>query len=63
MPYFDRAVARFPSHPDSYYFRGLAHLQLGDNDAARADLEKFVRMAPEAPEAEMARKILKQLQG
>jgi Tfp pilus assembly protein PilF len=63
MPYFDRAVARFPSHPDSYYFRGLAHLQTGDNDAARADLEKFVRMAPEAPEAETARKILKQLQG
>ncbi|CAN5486661.1 hypothetical protein BH23ACI1_BH23ACI1_21780 [soil metagenome] len=63
IPYFDRAVARFPSHPDSYYFRGLAHLQIGDNGAARADLEKFVRMAPEAPEAETARKILKQLQG
>lgn len=63
LPYFNRAVARFPSYPDSYYFRGLAHLQNGDNGAAKADLEKFIGMAPDAPEAETARKILKQLQG
>jgi Flp pilus assembly protein TadD len=61
MSYFERAVARFPDHPDGYYFRGIAHLQSGENDAARADLEKFVKMAPDAPEAETARKILEQL--
>lgn len=59
--YFDKAVTLFPKEPDGYYYRGLTHLQLGNNDAAKADMTKFLELAPNAPEAEMAKKILAQL--
>lgn len=61
VPYFDRAIARFPEYPDAYYFRGICHLQLGATTAAVADLEQFVTLAPDAPEAEAARGMLEQL--
>jgi tetratricopeptide (TPR) repeat protein len=59
--YFDKAVTQFPKEADGYYYRGLTHLQLGNNDAAKTDMTKFVELAPNAPEAEMAKKILAQL--
>jgi tetratricopeptide (TPR) repeat protein len=59
--YFDKAVTMFPKDGDAYYYRGLTHLQLGNNDAAKADLTKFLELAPAAPEAETAKKILAQL--
>lgn len=59
--YFDKAVTLFPAEADGYYYRGLTHLQLGNNDAAKADMTKFVELAPNAPEAAMAKKILAQL--
>ena len=74
VPFFDRAIARFPDSPDAYYYRGLANLQLAsaiapDNKeegdklmaAGKADLTKFVAMAPTAPEADIAKKMLDQL--
>lgn len=42
----DRAIARFPDAADSYYYRGLARLNNKDSAGAKADLEKFVSMAP-----------------
>jgi tetratricopeptide (TPR) repeat protein len=70
--YFDKAIARFPQEPDAYYYRGITQLQLsgvqGDEaqkadrlQKAKADLTKFIQMAPNAPEAENAKKILEQL--
>lgn len=60
--FFDKIIARFPLMPESYYYRGLAHLQLGQIPQAKADLEKFVSIAPpESPELAQARKILSQL--
>jgi tetratricopeptide (TPR) repeat protein len=59
--WFDKTISLFPSQGDGYYYRGLTHLQLGNNDAAQADLTKFLELAPSAPEAEMAKKILAQL--
>ncbi len=44
----DRAIARFPDEAEPYFYRGFARLQLNQTDtaAAKADLEKFVSMAP-----------------
>jgi Tfp pilus assembly protein PilF len=61
LAYFEKDVALFPDYPDAYYYRGITHLQLGHLDLAKADLQKFVAMAPEAPEAATAKKILDQL--
>jgi tetratricopeptide (TPR) repeat protein len=59
--YFDKAIALFPKEGDAYYYRGLTHLQLGNNAAAKLDLTRFIELAPDAPEADMAKKILAQL--
>jgi regulator of sirC expression with transglutaminase-like and TPR domain len=54
-------VTRFPQNADGYYYRGLTNLQLSKNDAAKADLTKFLEMAPNAPEAATAKGILDKL--
>ena len=59
MPWFDKAIARFPEHPDGYYYRGIANLSLAKTAEAKMDLEKYIAIAPkDAPELETAKKIL-----
>ncbi|HJU44220.1 MAG TPA: tetratricopeptide repeat protein [Vicinamibacterales bacterium] len=59
LPWFDKAVTRFPAHPDGYYYRGISQLSLGKTAEAKADLEKYVSIAPaDAPEVATAKKIL-----
>jgi Flp pilus assembly protein TadD len=57
--WFDKAIARFPQHADGYYYRGIANLSLAKTPEAKADLEKYVSMAPaDAPELATAKQIL-----
>jgi predicted Zn-dependent protease len=59
VTWFDRAIARFPQHPDGYYYRGISYISLGKSAEAKADLEKYVSMAPpDAPELATAKQIL-----
>jgi hypothetical protein len=58
----DRAVARFPQAPDAYFLRGFAKLQAGNNADGKADLEKFVSIAPpDAPQMPQAKDLLAKL--
>jgi tetratricopeptide (TPR) repeat protein len=43
----------------AYYYRGLTQEKLGRKDLLIADMERFVALAPDAPEAERARAILR----
>jgi tetratricopeptide (TPR) repeat protein len=74
MPFFEKAIAHFPESPDAYFYRGMVNVQIGtttrpDNPAegdklvaaGKADLAKFVQMAPNAPEAPAAQKMLEAL--
>lgn len=61
IAYFDKAIMLFPAGADAYYYRGITKLQLSKNDEAKADLSKFLSLAPDAPEAATAKKILEQL--
>lgn len=61
LTYFTRAVDLDPKRAESYYYRGLALLQLQKNRDARADFEKVVALAPESPEAKDARQYLASL--
>ncbi|NQW04639.1 MAG: tetratricopeptide repeat protein [Acidobacteria bacterium] len=59
ITWFDRVIARFPEQPDAYYYRGLSYLSVQKQTEAKADLEKFVAIAPaDAPELATARTIL-----
>ena len=42
----DRVILKFPTAADAYFYRGFAKLQAGDNAGGKADLEKFVEIAP-----------------
>jgi tetratricopeptide (TPR) repeat protein len=62
VTWFEKAIARFPDRADAYYYRGISKLSLGDREAAKVDLEKFLSLAtPDAPEITMARQILESL--
>jgi tetratricopeptide (TPR) repeat protein len=59
ITWLDKGIATFPKDPNAYYYRGISHLGLGDVARAKADLEKFVELAPpDAPELPAAKKIL-----
>ena len=59
VPWFDKAIARFPQHPDAYYYRGISYVSLGKTAEAKADLSKYVSIAPpDAPELATAKQIL-----
>jgi Tfp pilus assembly protein PilF len=59
----DRAVRDAPQDALSHYYRGLTELSLGDNDAARADLECSLELAPNHREAANARDFIARLGG
>jgi tetratricopeptide (TPR) repeat protein len=61
LSYFEKAIARFPQSGDAYYYRALVRLQKTDTEGAKADLRKFLELAPNAPEAPAARKALEQI--
>lgn len=56
-----KLLAQFPTVNELYYYRGRAYVAAEKLDLARADLEKFVSLAPAAKEAADAKKILEQL--
>ncbi len=58
----DRIIARFPQAPDAYFLRGFAKLQGNKMAEGKADLEKFVAMAPaDAPQLAQAKDLLAKL--
>lgn len=59
--YFTRAIGIDPDRGESYYYRGLASLQMQKPKDARADLEKTIALAPESNEAKDAAELLKQI--
>jgi tetratricopeptide (TPR) repeat protein len=56
-----KLLAQFPNQNEIYYYRGRAYVVAKQYDEARADLDKFVTLAPGAKETADARKILDQL--
>ncbi len=56
-----KLIAQFPTTPELYYYRGRAYVASDKLDDAKADLEKFVQLAPNAKETDDAKKILEQI--
>lgn len=54
----DRVLNKFPTDAEAYFYRGFARLQAGNNAEGKADLEKFVEMAPAAPQAAQAKELI-----
>jgi tetratricopeptide (TPR) repeat protein len=54
----DRVLEIDPNHPGSHYYQGLILMREGANQAARKQLERFLQLAPDDPDAATAREIL-----
>lgn len=63
LGHFNEAVVSHPEMPEVYYYRGLVHLNQGDNEAAQADFEKLLEIAPDHEKAGEVREFLKYIQG
>ena len=60
--YFTKAIAIDANRAETYYYRGLALMQLNKAAEAKADLKKTIELAPDSPEAKDAREMLKSMQ-
>lgn len=56
-----KLLAQFPTQNEIYYYRGRAYIVDQKLDEAKADLEKFVSVAPTSKEAPEAKKLIEQL--
>jgi predicted Zn-dependent protease len=55
----DRVIARFPTAADAYFYRGFAKLQAEKPADAKADLEKYLALAPpDAAQVAQAKSLL-----
>ena len=60
--YFTKAIGLDAAYVDGYYQRALAYLKLGRTAECRADFERVLAaLAPDGPQAPLARKALQQL--
>jgi carboxypeptidase family protein/tetratricopeptide repeat protein len=59
--YFTKAITMDPKRADSYYYRGLAEVQVKKNKEAKADFEQVVALAPDSSEAKDAKQLLASL--
>ncbi len=58
---FDKAVKENPELADGYYYRGLVWMNRGKKAEAKADLEKFLQLAPDHRYAADAKEFIKSL--
>ncbi|HOC44400.1 MAG TPA: hypothetical protein PKJ99_15395 [Thermoanaerobaculales bacterium] len=56
--WFDKVVARDPKFAHAFFYRGLAQGKLDHKDKMLVDLDAFVKLAPTAPEAGIAKATL-----
>jgi len=74
LPHFEKAVARFPQAPQAYYYRAHANIALFNAEKdpkspariellgkIKADLNKFLELAPNTPEAAQVKQLLEQI--
>ncbi len=54
----DLLIDAMPEYPEEYRHRGLVHLRQLNHRAAKADLETYLRLEPNAPEREQVEKQL-----
>jgi len=57
----NKALAIQPDLADGYYIRALTRLQLKKQAEAKADLQKYLELSSEGPDAKEARELLKSL--
>jgi tetratricopeptide (TPR) repeat protein len=60
---FDRVVEADPSNAYAYYYSGLMHYRAGRTDLMAVRFERFLKLAPEAPERPEVLQIMRTIRG
>jgi Tfp pilus assembly protein PilF len=55
---FETARKEDPSLPAAHRGLGMVYVLQGKNDAAKAEYEKYLRLAPDAPDADQIKRLL-----
>ncbi len=58
VDWFTKAIEKDASYAYAYYYRGLAQEKAGKKDQLVLDMDRFVKLAPDAPEASRAKSII-----
>jgi Tfp pilus assembly protein PilF len=58
-----KVLAIQPDHPRAHYLLGLIQMREGAMEESKANLERFLELAPNDPDAETAQKLLQYLKG
>ena len=61
LEHYTRSIEQYPDFAPAYGARGRLHARRGEHDAAIADLERFVSLAPEAQETPFAHQTIDRL--
>jgi tetratricopeptide (TPR) repeat protein len=61
VEYFTKAIGVDAGYVDGYMQRGLTYLGMGKTAEAKADFQKVIELAPDGPNAELAKKALESL--
>ncbi|HVT57603.1 MAG TPA: tetratricopeptide repeat protein [Thermoanaerobaculia bacterium] len=59
--FFEEVVAAKPDHPKAHYMLGLCYANAGDLAKAKEQLETFLKLAPNDPDAASAQQMIKDL--
>lgn len=62
LVYLEKAVKLDETRGESYYYRGLAEIQMNKKTAAKEDFRKTIELAPESTEASEAKEMIKAIQ-
>jgi len=60
--FFARAIELNAEFADAYFKLGLAYLNKGDVEKAKLNLAKFIEIAPDSPNAEIAKEFLNNIE-
>jgi tetratricopeptide (TPR) repeat protein len=58
LTYFSKGVDLDMTRPESFYYRGLANLQLKKMKEAKTDFQKVLELAPESTEGRDAKQLI-----
>jgi Tfp pilus assembly protein PilF len=58
-----KVLAIDPNHPRAHYLLGLIQMREGATEESKANLERFLQLAPNDPDAETAQKLLQHMKG
>ncbi len=60
---FEQATENDPAFAYAYYYAGLAHSRLDRTDQMAINFERFLQLAPDAPEAPRVESLMRSIRG